>query len=333
MLKNCRNFTIAGGTFNVWEQPRSPPSDFRSVQLGDLNLLTQMGKEEALTSDVVERRGPGLVQRKAIVGTRKVYRARIFGSQDPMMAVVYEGSQFEKWKAEAERHQSVRYGHPFINSAAYNYTPRSLPFVLQLFGVTESRGVNALIYYDELITITQFRQLHRGSLLVSEYIEYQMARDGAIEFDIDPWTTCFASIDIVSLDTGWARITVPAAVRTDLNFISHNAIYNTSYMYKSWISQAPRLLESEIATGVKLDDLILIDTVYLSMRLHYPAQNMDLPSNMPYLIVFDPAARNEEDGTVWMIFNPQINDITGLSIPQERKSWESISLPSSPFPQ
>ncbi|KAJ7687613.1 hypothetical protein B0H17DRAFT_1203504 [Mycena rosella] len=40
MFHHCSNFTIAGGTFTVLERPRSPPSDFRSVRLGDLNLLT-----------------------------------------------------------------------------------------------------------------------------------------------------------------------------------------------------------------------------------------------------------------------------------------------------
>ncbi|KAJ7657550.1 hypothetical protein B0H17DRAFT_1213463 [Mycena rosella] len=93
MLHHCSKFTVTGGTFNVLERP---PSDFRSIRLGDLNLLTQMGNEEELTSDLVERRGPRLVRRKVAVGTRKVYRARIFGSQDVMTAVVYEGSQFQK---------------------------------------------------------------------------------------------------------------------------------------------------------------------------------------------------------------------------------------------
>ncbi|KAJ7688106.1 hypothetical protein B0H17DRAFT_1203119 [Mycena rosella] len=76
------------------------------------------------------------------------------------------------------------------------------------------------------------------------------------------------------------------------------------YMGESWISQAPRLLDSGIATGVKLDDLLLIDAVDLSMRLHYPAQNTDPPSELPYLFVSSPAARFEQDGTVWIEIPP-----------------------------
>ncbi|KAJ7657585.1 hypothetical protein B0H17DRAFT_1213431 [Mycena rosella] len=71
------------------------------------------------------------------------------------------------------------------------------------------------------------------------------------------------------------------------------------------MSKAPRFLDSGIATGVQQYDLILIDTVYLSMRLHYPAQNTDPPLNLPYLHVFEPAARIEEDGTIWLDIQPR----------------------------
>ncbi|KAJ7688118.1 hypothetical protein B0H17DRAFT_1203127 [Mycena rosella] len=87
-------------------------------------------------------------------------------------------------------------------------------------------------------------------------------------------------------------------------FLSYTFVPDTRYMTESWISQAPRLLESGIATGVKLDDLRLIDEVYLWIRLHYPAQNTDPVSNMPYMFVFESAARIEEDGTVWLDIQP-----------------------------
>ncbi|KAJ7637782.1 hypothetical protein B0H17DRAFT_1278784 [Mycena rosella] len=373
MFDHCSNITITDGTFNVLERS---PSDFRSIRLGDLNLLTQMGNEEELTSGVVERRGPRLVRRKVIVGSRKVYCARIFGSPDPMTAVVYEGSQFEKWKDEAERRQSVR-----------------LPFVLQLFGVTESRDVNVLIYHDELITITQFRQLHpSGSPLTSEYIEYQMARDDALfspmdvcdihamlvafpswrhvklsvhdhiplgklatvggdlldfhthfldsklskfELHVGPWRAYGAPIvtDITALDTQWTRIAVPAGSEDDLRFYSYSSIPDTPYMRKSWIFRAPRLLDSGIATGVKLNDLLAIDKVYLWMRLHYPAQNTDPPSKLPYLFVFSPAAHFEQDGTVWIEIQPPDQRYYWSFDPLGGDQFREDLAASSPFPK
>ncbi|KAJ6536498.1 hypothetical protein DFH09DRAFT_1401989 [Mycena vulgaris] len=166
MFHHCSNFTIAGGTFNVWEQRAAPrqvlssdPQCVRSIHLGDLNLLTQVGSEETLNSELVEQVGRQdiTVRREVIVASRTVYRARVFGSQNPMTAVVYRGAQLEKWRTEAEKRQNL------LN-----------PFFLQLFAVAESPGLNALIFHDELITISQFRDVLRGSLLASLYAEYQM---------------------------------------------------------------------------------------------------------------------------------------------------------------
>ncbi|KAJ7613793.1 hypothetical protein B0H17DRAFT_1153095 [Mycena rosella] len=44
--------------------------------------------------------------------------------------------------------------------------------------------------------------------------------------------------------------------------------------------------------------------VQLSMRVHYPAQDMNPPSKLPYVFVFSPAARFEEDGTIWLDIQP-----------------------------
>ncbi|KAJ7686410.1 hypothetical protein B0H17DRAFT_1204309 [Mycena rosella] len=127
-----------------------------------------------------------------------------------------------------------------------------------------------------------------------------------IELGVEPWRAYGAPIgsDITALDTQWTRIAVPAGSEDDLYFLSYTFVPDTQYMTESWISQAPRLLESGIATGVKLDDLRLIDEVYLWIRLHYPAQNTDPVSNMPYMFVFESAARIEEDGTVWLDILP-----------------------------
>ncbi|KAJ7657602.1 hypothetical protein B0H17DRAFT_1262804 [Mycena rosella] len=77
---------------------------------------------------------------------------------------------------------------------------------------------------------------------------------------------------------------------------------------KQKTQQAPYQI---IATGVKLNDLRLIRMVDLSMRLHYPEQNTDPPSKLPYLFVFDTAVRIEEDGTVWLDIQP----------PDQRHYW------------
>ncbi|KAJ7824207.1 hypothetical protein B0H13DRAFT_339507 [Mycena leptocephala] len=163
IFDHCNNFNISGGTFNVWERPASPGSDFRTIRAGDLNLLTQVGFEETLQVNLAEPWGKRAVfQPKVVVGMRKVYRARVFGTPDPMTAVVYEGSLFDKWRAEAEQRQWPRH-----------------PLFFQLFGVIASKSINALVYHDEVITITCYKQMYRESPIVAACIEYQLAEDTA----------------------------------------------------------------------------------------------------------------------------------------------------------
>ncbi|KAJ7677777.1 hypothetical protein DFH06DRAFT_1121345 [Mycena polygramma] len=83
MFDHCSNFIIT--------------ENFRLIPAGDLNILTQVGSDEIIEEDVIEPRETGNVTRRiGVVGTRRVYRARIFGHLDPMTAIVYEGSQFSK---------------------------------------------------------------------------------------------------------------------------------------------------------------------------------------------------------------------------------------------
>jgi hypothetical protein len=75
------------------------PTDFRIVKLGDLNLLDEISKYNVVERRPVHRKKTGAVVRhvEVVVGTRRIYRARIFGSQDPMTAVVYaDDRQFEQ---------------------------------------------------------------------------------------------------------------------------------------------------------------------------------------------------------------------------------------------
>ncbi|KAJ7633949.1 hypothetical protein B0H17DRAFT_1149839 [Mycena rosella] len=263
MFHHCNNFTIAGGTFNVWERPRSPPSDFRSIRLGDLNLLRQIGNEEARTSDVIERRGPALVRRKVIIGIRNVYRARIFCNQDVMTAVVYEGSHRRLTSKGANHCEYIEY-----QMRAWSY--------IKYQGFAVSFSGHNCIPFGKLATVD-------GDLLDFQ-VHFPDSECSKFELSVHPWRAYSTPIgtDITALDMQWTR----------------------RYMKESWISQPPRLLESGIATGVKLDDLLLIYNVDLSMRLHYPAQSTDSASNLPYLFVSSLVACAEEDGTGWINIQP-----------------------------
>ncbi|KAJ7882655.1 hypothetical protein B0H13DRAFT_2278283, partial [Mycena leptocephala] len=146
-LDNCRDFTIQGGTFNVSTTVEQSLGDFRIVKLGDLNLLDEIDKHNVVERRPVHHRRTGAVVRhiKVVVGTRRIYRARIFGSQDPMTAIVYNDPQFEQRMVEAHRGQQFRHPH-----------------LAQFFGLGCSASVNALIYHD-------VEKLHAGSTLASYY--------------------------------------------------------------------------------------------------------------------------------------------------------------------
>ncbi|KAJ7677772.1 hypothetical protein DFH06DRAFT_560175 [Mycena polygramma] len=106
MFDHCSNFIITESTFNAWEKPKS---DFRQIPAGDLNLLVQVGSDEFIEADVIDEQETGNVTpRKSVVGTRKLYRARIFGNQDPMTVIAYEGSEFSKWMREAKKRRIPR---------------------------------------------------------------------------------------------------------------------------------------------------------------------------------------------------------------------------------
>ncbi|KAJ7677785.1 hypothetical protein DFH06DRAFT_1291222 [Mycena polygramma] len=81
MFHHCSNFIITG--------------DFHLIPAADLNLLTHVDSDEII-GEIEPWETENTTQRLGVVGMRKVYRARIFGHQDPMTAIVYEGSQFSK---------------------------------------------------------------------------------------------------------------------------------------------------------------------------------------------------------------------------------------------
>ncbi|KAJ7794506.1 hypothetical protein B0H13DRAFT_2393379 [Mycena leptocephala] len=110
-LEDCRDFTIQGGTFNVSTTMEQPQGDFRVVKLGDLNLLDEIDKHDVAEWRPVHRKRTGVVvwHVKVVVGTWRVYRAQIFGSQDPMTAAVYaDDRQFEQRMTEMQKGPQLR---------------------------------------------------------------------------------------------------------------------------------------------------------------------------------------------------------------------------------
>jgi hypothetical protein len=65
------------------------------VKLDDLNLLDEISKYNVVERRAIHHKRTGIVVRhiEKVVGTRRIYRARVVGIQDPMTAAVYNDPQ------------------------------------------------------------------------------------------------------------------------------------------------------------------------------------------------------------------------------------------------
>ncbi|KAF7333370.1 MFS general substrate transporter [Mycena venus] len=157
MFDRCNNFTLNGGTFNIFGHPREPEhdADYRTIRVGDINLLSLITEEDILESHVIRhRKRPNRIRRQLVItGRKKAYHARIFGSQDVFTAVVYEGIDFSSLKLKVARQSFYRN-----------------PNITQLFGITQSPPMNALIYHDELLP------LRTALSMCTSYISRQLLR-------------------------------------------------------------------------------------------------------------------------------------------------------------
>ncbi|KAJ7846516.1 hypothetical protein B0H13DRAFT_1907719 [Mycena leptocephala] len=158
-LENCRDFTIQGGTFNVSTTVEQPQGNFRVVKLGDLNLLDKISEYNVVERHPVHRKKTGVVVRhvEVVVGTRKIYRARIFGSQDPMTAVVHNDAQFEQARHHLHRMAEVREGPQF----RFRF----------LIGT-------------EMMPISEVEKLHAKSALASHYFQNEITQNFFISTEL-----------------------------------------------------------------------------------------------------------------------------------------------------
>ncbi|KAJ7051902.1 hypothetical protein C8F01DRAFT_635603 [Mycena amicta] len=143
-FNDVNNVTITGGIFNqvIQQNGREPEGtgegekdedQFHRVKWGAIHLGDMVGK-----ATIVERRTTRTGRVKAVVvGEKTIYQANIFPSAEPFTAVAYNGLDFVKYKEDTIEQQSS-----------------FSPYIPQLFGVTNSRFMNALIYHDDLIPLS-----------------------------------------------------------------------------------------------------------------------------------------------------------------------------------
>ncbi|KAF7322104.1 hypothetical protein MKEN_00734000 [Mycena kentingensis (nom. inval.)] len=160
LFDRCSNFTINGGVFtqvngDLYIRGDEEEEDFRRIRRGDIHLRTSVG-EVAL---VEFRPSRGQVV-PTVVGRTTAYHGTVFPSTETFTVVAHEGENFSSWKKTVLEHQYVQH-----------------PALVQLFGTTESRSMDALVFHEDLVPISEvFHFEHARSFLSEQSIVYLAAR-------------------------------------------------------------------------------------------------------------------------------------------------------------
>ncbi|KAJ7055782.1 hypothetical protein C8F01DRAFT_1258156 [Mycena amicta] len=148
-FSNSKQFTITGGTFTGAQvvtnhfhygatSSADGTSDFRRIPFGDIDLQHEIRMDDQSAS-VYRRREHGCV--------RRVYSARIDGRKGDMTVAMFQGRNAEEeWRQTVLQHSTLRH-----------------PNIIQLYGVSSSSGVHAVIYHDGLIPFESFLNHYRHS--------------------------------------------------------------------------------------------------------------------------------------------------------------------------
>ncbi|KAJ7731709.1 hypothetical protein B0H14DRAFT_2998242 [Mycena olivaceomarginata] len=147
-------FTIDGGIFtsnitnNVYNplMEEQPSGTFRTILLGDIKLMKEIRLNDE--SGVVRHRS-----REASI--RRMYSAKLVGGQTgPITVAMYQGgSAEEEWRQLIGKYEAIRH-----------------PNIMQLYGLVCTKGLRAMIFYDDLIPFRQFLNRFQNSPILTTYI-------------------------------------------------------------------------------------------------------------------------------------------------------------------
>ncbi|KAJ7887313.1 hypothetical protein B0H14DRAFT_2696136 [Mycena olivaceomarginata] len=146
----ARHFVITGGNFtsNVTHNvPHAAQTvaDVRKISWGDIDLRRELRFNRA--SSIVTRhplRAP----------VRRMYSAKIQGTENDMAVAVYEGGDAEEhWRHDIAKYSCLRH-----------------PNVLQIFGTASSPGIYAIVAHGDLIHYRDYLKLYNHLPIFSVYI-------------------------------------------------------------------------------------------------------------------------------------------------------------------
>ncbi|KAF7353126.1 hypothetical protein MSAN_01500000 [Mycena sanguinolenta] len=125
------------------------PSAFRTIQLGDINLIKEFKEMRSSPRwSVVGRQTPG-------ASVRRVYTAKLEGRESGHMTVaLYEGEGAEEaWNQHLANYGLIRH-----------------PNIMQLYGLLSTRTLRGMVFHDELIPYAQFLRRFQHLAILTPYI-------------------------------------------------------------------------------------------------------------------------------------------------------------------
>ncbi|KAJ7679406.1 hypothetical protein DFH06DRAFT_1465503 [Mycena polygramma] len=146
MFSDSQNFTVTAGTMTnvtkIYNTPSTVESDFRRIPLGDIDLR-ELRLERGSAPFIRERRS-----------ACRVYAARVEGRKSGVTVAIYEGNGAkEDWRKDISRYSALRH-----------------PSFVQLWGLTNTPGIHAAIFHDDLIPFEEFVNRHRDRPVLLVYI-------------------------------------------------------------------------------------------------------------------------------------------------------------------
>ncbi|KAJ7767566.1 hypothetical protein B0H14DRAFT_2968868, partial [Mycena olivaceomarginata] len=140
--------------------PPEEPSAFRTILLGDLDLIKEIHLDNE--SGVTDRQKRG-------GGVRRMYSAKIVGGESrPMTVAVYQGDGAEEsWRQQVARYESIRHPH-----------------IMQLFGLVKTRGLRGMVFLNELIPFRHFLNRFEYSRILASYILAYCVRALVVFFSV-----------------------------------------------------------------------------------------------------------------------------------------------------
>ncbi|KAJ7369190.1 hypothetical protein DFH08DRAFT_833286, partial [Mycena albidolilacea] len=150
---SAAGFTIGGGDFtsnvtnNVYNPPPEQPAAFRTILLGDIQLLKEIRVNDE--SGVVGR------QSRRTSARQMYYSAKVVGGEPgPMTVALYQGDDTEEeWRQHITKYESIRH-----------------PKIMQLYGLMSTKGLRGMVFHDEMIPFNQFHSRFEHSPILHTYI-------------------------------------------------------------------------------------------------------------------------------------------------------------------